>query len=61
MVPQSTGFPWPLFKIISGAKYSWVPHNVYSFMLSKYFAKPKSVNFKYPFLLIRIFSGFKSL
>ena len=48
------------FKIISGAKYSGVPHNVYDLVLT-IFAKPKSVNFKYPSLSKSRFSGFKSL
>ena len=42
---QSTGLPWPLFKNISGAIYSGVPHNVYVFP-SHTFAKPKSISLK---------------
>jgi len=36
-----------LFKIISGARYSGVPHNVNVFP-SNFLAKPKSVSFRYP-------------
>ncbi len=52
--------PWPLFNIIiAGAKYFDDPHNLYVFPLSNTFAKQKSVNFKYPFVFINRFSGFK--
>jgi len=46
--------------IISGARYSGVPHTVYDFDVIT-LANPKSTNFKYPSLPINIFSGFKSL
>jgi len=50
----------PLLRIISGAKYSGVPHIV-KVLFSTFLAKPKSVSFKNPFVLINMFSGFKSL
>jgi hypothetical protein len=52
----------PLFKIISGAKYSGVPQRVYVFSFpSTILEKPKSISFMYPFPFIKMFSGFKSL
>ena len=42
---QSTARLWPLFVMISGAKYSGVPHNVHVLSVIC-FAKPKSTTFK---------------
>ena len=59
---QSTflSYPWPY--MISGAKYSGVPHCVkdYSFE-TMIFARPKSMILRYPLSSIMIFSSFKSL
>lgn len=57
---QSTGLPWPLFMIISGAIYCGVPQRVYV-LVGQCFANPKSVSLSYPSEFINIFSGFKSL
>ena len=44
-VHQSTGFPCPILKTISGARYSVVPHIVFAsnFPLMFYRDSPKSV------------------
>lgn len=57
---QSTALLWPLLCMISGARYSGVPHNVQVRSVN-FFAKPKSVIFKCPSLASSKFSGFKSL
>jgi hypothetical protein len=58
-VHQSTGFPWPWFCKIYGAKYYGVPHKV-NVLFSIIFANPKSVSFIYPSGEISTFYGFKS-
>lgn len=60
-VQKSTGFPCPDLNNISGARYSGVPHILFaSYVPTTFlFDNPKSVNFIYPYLSIRIFSGFK--
>jgi len=61
---QSTAALWPCYLIISGAMYSGVPQTEYVSSLSSNsipsLDRPKSVNFKWPFLPIKIFSGFMS-
>lgn len=57
---QSTALLCPLLWMISGARYSGVPHSVHVRSVS-FFAKPKSVIFKCPSLAKSKFSGFKSL
>ena len=43
-----------------GAKYSGVPQTSYNFSFGEIvFDNPKSVNLKYPFLSINMFSGFR--
>ena len=57
---QSAPFPWPLFKITSGAIYSGVPQTV-NVLPSHILANPKSINLKKPLWSNKRFSGRKSL
>lgn len=56
---QSTALLWPLDWIISGAKYSGVPHSVHVRSFN-FLANPKSVIFRCPSLSSSRFSGFRS-
>ena len=60
-VHQSTAFPCPFLRRISGARYSGVPHIELAPLLPwmLVFERPKSVIFIYPSLFMITFSGFK--
>lgn len=60
---QSTAFPWPERRRISGAIYSIVPQNVCVTECSSMdsLQRPKSVSLTCPFASNRMFSGFRSL
>jgi len=60
---QSTDLPYPSFDplMISGARYSGVPHSVKVLSLSSFFANPKSAILIFPSLSMSKFSGFRSL
>lgn len=56
---HSTALLYPLLWMISGARYSGVPHNVHVLSVS-FFAKPKSVIFRWPSFASSKFSGLRS-